>query len=330
MPGLAAEAPPAEKRPQARDHALRGKHFRVGFCLDIAVRIRLTVLRNESMPSVDPECHQEAPHAAAPGRTAWVLGTPLELTSYAALTQRCHDLARMPRVTAVEFTNTHIVTLRRHDPKYRALTSCYDLFVPDATPLVWCLNGLGAGLRDRVYGPTFFRHCLTETPDSYRHYLLGGSAACGQRLQASICEWNSAARVVGRAHDRCDFEGQLEGAADNRVLQELRELEPDFIWVGLGTPKQDAWVARHRALLRRGLILSVGFAFDVNAGLKPDAPAWMQRRGLTWLHRLASEPRRLAGRYFQYNSLFLAYLLWDGLRGRAFRPVPHSGDAVPR
>jgi N-acetylglucosaminyldiphosphoundecaprenol N-acetyl-beta-D-mannosaminyltransferase len=62
----------------------------------------------------------------------------------------------------------------------------------------------------------------------------------------------------------------------------------------------------------------VGFAFDVNAGLKPDAPPWLQRAGLTWLFRLASEPRRLASRYFKYNGLFLFYLFWDGIRGRAF------------
>ena len=69
------------------------------------------------------------------------------------------------------------------------------------------------------------------------------------------------------------------------------------------------------------MILTVGFAFDVNAGLKPDAPAWMQRCGLTWIFRLASEPRRLGSRYLKHNLLFLYYLLRDGLRGRAWGQV---------
>lgn len=67
------------------------------------------------------------------------------------------------------------------------------------------------------------------------------------------------------------------------------------------------------------MLLAVGFAFDVNAGTKTDAPAWMQRRGLTWLYRLCAEPRRLAGRYVKFNGLFLWYLLWDGVRGRAWK-----------
>ena len=110
-------------------------------------------------------------------------------------------------------------------------------------------------------------------------------------------------------------------------MAELERLSPDFIWVGLGTPKQDAWVKRQKSQLRRGIVLSVGFAFDVNAGMKPDAPPWMQRWGLTWLFRFASEPRRLAGRYFKYNSLFLWYLAADGLRGRvwAHSPVTDAG-----
>jgi N-acetylglucosaminyldiphosphoundecaprenol N-acetyl-beta-D-mannosaminyltransferase len=250
-----------------------------------------------------------------------VLNTPLCVTSHEAFGRRCLVLAREARPVAAEFTNTHIVTLRRHDPAYRELTSCYDYFVPDATPLVWCLNRLGAGLRDRVYGPAFMRHFLTTSPPDCRHYLLGGSAECGLRLAAAAREWNPGIQIVGSAHDRCLPDGTLEGTAEARVLEELRELKPDIIWVGLGTPKQDAWVQRHKPRLSRGVILSVGFAFDVNAGMKPDAPPWMQGIGLTWLFRLASEPRRLFGRYLKYNSLFLWYLLWDGLRGRAFAPA---------
>jgi N-acetylglucosaminyldiphosphoundecaprenol N-acetyl-beta-D-mannosaminyltransferase len=221
----------------------------------------------------------------------------------------------------VEFTNTHIVALRRHDPSYHALTACYDYFVPDATPLVWCLNRAGAGLRDRVYGPTFMRHLLTTSPADCRHYFLGGSEECGRRLIASVRQWNPQVRIVGSAHDRCLPEGVLEGAAEARVNDELRSLEPDVIWVGLGTPKQDAWVRRHKPMLSRGVLLSVGFAFDVNAGTKPDAPAWLQRLGLTWLFRLASEPRRLLGRYAKYNSLFVWYLLRDSLCGSAIAPL---------
>jgi N-acetylglucosaminyldiphosphoundecaprenol N-acetyl-beta-D-mannosaminyltransferase len=125
-------------------------------------------------------------------------------------------------------------------------------------------------------------------------------------------------RFVGGYHGRCDAAGRLDPADEIRVIGEINRLSPDFIWLGLGTPKQQAWVHRYRPALRRGVLLGVGFGFDVNAGLKPDAPAWMQRTGLGWLFRLAAEPRRLLGRYCKCNTLFLAYLLWDGLRGRAW------------
>ncbi|MGI9172835.1 MAG: WecB/TagA/CpsF family glycosyltransferase, partial [Chthoniobacterales bacterium] len=89
--------------------------------------------------------------------------------------------------------------------------------------------------------------------------------------------------------------------------------------VGLGTPKQQEWIHRHKVKIPRGLLLAVGFAFDVNAGMKKDAPAWMQRVGLTWVFRAWSEPRRLLTRYLRYNSLFLYYLAHDALR-----PPPRS------
>jgi N-acetylglucosaminyldiphosphoundecaprenol N-acetyl-beta-D-mannosaminyltransferase len=258
---------------------------------------------------------RSAPSEKAPG-LLWLLGTPLALTTYEELTRHCQWLAGQPGVVALEFANTQIVTLRRHEPAFRKVTASYDAFIPDGMPLVWCLNRRRARLPDRVYGPTFMRRCISQSPAPLTHYLLGGSAELGQRLRAAIAGWNPAVRVVGSHHGRCRADGTFE---ESGVIDEINRLSPDFIWVGLGTPKQQAWTRASKARLRRGVVLTVGFAFDVNAGLKPDAPAWMQRCGLTWLARLLSEPGRLASRYLRYNSLFLFYLLWDGLRGRLFQ-----------
>lgn len=247
-----------------------------------------------------------------------MLGTPLTVTTYGELSDWCHRRAVNPGVAALEFTNTHIVTARRHEPDFRALTDAYDHFIPDASPLVWCLRRQGAAIPERVYGPTFMRECLRRTTGQFSHYLLGGAPATAARLRERVAALNPEARFVGGFHGRCAPDGTLEGAADESVIGELNRLAPDFVWVGLGTPKQDAWLRRNKPRLSRGIILSVGFAFDVNAGTKPDAPLWLQRWGLTWAFRLASEPRRLAGRYAKYNSLFLWYLLRDGAAGRAW------------
>ena len=256
-----------------------------------------------------------------------VLGTPLLLTDYSGLAANVRNWARPGArgAVALEFTNTQIVVLRRHDAAFREQTDAFDFFVPDGMPLIWCLNRAGAGLRDRVYGPTFMRTFLTGLPGESTHYLLGGSAECGERLRKIFSGLNPGARFIGGFHGVCSADGVLEGPADQEVIDEINRLSPDYIWVGLGAPKQELWLKRHRQLIRRGVILCVGFAFAVNAGTKPDAPMWMQRLGLTWVFRLASEPVRLAPRYLRYNGLFLFYLLWDSLRGRAFAARRLSG-----
>lgn len=254
--------------------------------------------------------------ADPPSRT--VLGTRLLVTTYDDLGALCRQWAGEPRVRALDFANTQTVTMCRCEPEFRAAAAALDHLAPDGMPLVWCLNRAGAGLRDRVYGPAFMRHFLNSVPGGFTHYLLGGTAECGARLREVFTRANPAARFVGGYHGRCDTDGRLEPADEARVLDELNTLQPDFIWVGFGTPKQQTWVRRYRARLRRGVILTVGYGFDVNANLKPDQPLWMQRLCLGWLFRLGSEPRRLLGRYLKYNSLFLACLIWDGARGRAW------------
>jgi N-acetylglucosaminyldiphosphoundecaprenol N-acetyl-beta-D-mannosaminyltransferase len=156
------------------------------------------------------------------------------------------------------------------------------------------------------------RRFLQAAPAGSRHYLLGGSPTCGERLRSRFPKVN----FVGWFHGRCDTNGTLEGAAARQVIEEINQLSPDFIWVGLGTPKQYGWINRNRKLIKHGVLLAVGFAFDVNAGMKPDAPAWMQRAGLTWFFRMLSEPRRLAARYLRYNTMFLFYLVRDSLFSR--------------
>ena len=243
-----------------------------------------------------------------------VLSAPLLVTNYDELSSQCRRWACEPQCRLVEFVNTQIVTMQRHDPAFRTTMSAYNDLVPDGMPLVWCLNRAGAQLKDRVYGPTFMRRFLETVPADTTHYLLGGSETCGTKLRIVFPNVN----FVGAFHGRCEADGSLAGKAEQEVMAEINQLAPDFIWVGFGTPKQQLWAQKHKHQIKRGVVLTVGFAFDANAGLKPDAPKWMQRCGLTWLYRMTSEPRRLIPRYVKWNSLFLFYLVRDGLRGRAW------------
>lgn len=251
--------------------------------------------------------HGVAPVMNAPSRC--VLGTPLQLVTYSGLAATLQKAARESKTYTVDFSNTQIVTMRRHEPWFRKLTDQFDLFVPDGMPLIWCLNLQGARLRDRVYGPTFMRQCILSSPAPFTHYLVGGSETCVLALRDFFVRKSTDVQIVGCRNGYFGPEDEPE------IVAEINHLSPDFIWVGLGTPRQQAWIERNKSRIKRGVILAVGFAFDVNAGTKPDAPQWMQRLGLTWLFRLCSEPLRLGPRYFRYNLLFLFYLVWDALRG---------------
>lgn len=211
---------------------------------------------------------------------------------------------------AIDFSNTQIVVMRRHELSFRNLTKKMDYFIPDGMPLIWCLNAMGAGLKDRVYGPTFMRRCVLASPKPLTHYFLGGSQGCLEKLIAFFLSQNPNIQISGARN------GYFAPEEESSIFNEINQLSPDFIWIGLGTPKQQAWIDKYKARIHRGILFAVGFAFDVNAGTKPDAPGWMQKLGLTWLFRIASEPRRLLGRYLRYNSLFIYYLIKDRLLRR--------------
>lgn len=190
-----------------------------------------------------------------------VLGTPLQLCTYASLTADLQARSREVKPFTVDFTNTHIVTMRRRDAEFRELTSRMDYFIPDGMPLIWCLNRQHANLRDRVYGPTFMRDCVLGSPGPFTHYFLGGNDECVSRLQAFFLKENPKIQIVGARN------GYFKAEDEPQILDEINRLSPDFIWIGLGTPKQQAWVHKYKSQIRRGIVLAVGFAFDVNAGM---------------------------------------------------------------
>lgn len=239
-----------------------------------------------------------------------VIGTRLLATTYEQLRADLHAASEQRSTLCIDFTNTHIVTARRHDPVFRALTEGFDAFVPDSMPLIWCLNAKGADLQDRVYGPAFFRYFLTRSPSTAKHYFLGGSPDCLRQLIKNVKSWNPHFCLAGSHH------GYFQDTEEDLLISNILSASPDFLWIGLGTPKQQEWIMRHRESLQGMIVLAVGFAFDVNAGTKRDSPMWMQQMGLGWLFRLMTEPRRLLTRYIKYNSLFIYYLVCDLLSSR--------------
>jgi N-acetylglucosaminyldiphosphoundecaprenol N-acetyl-beta-D-mannosaminyltransferase len=214
----------------------------------------------------------------------------------------------------------HAVMEARDDPEMLAALSGATLVVPDGMPVVWAANLLGEQLRDRVYGPELMlRYSDRCAQLGHRVWLYGG------RDQGSLVQL---ALSMRRRHPGIKVVGGYSPpfrplAADEEasIAAEINAARPDVLWVGIGVPKQEKWMARMRDRLDVPVLCGVGAAFDFHSGRVPMAPRWMQERGLEWVYRTAQEPRRLLPRYLYTNPRFVAgfarQYLAERRRGRA-------------
>ena len=246
-----------------------------------------------------------------PETTIEVINTPCLVTNAADLTGRIEDRVRHHSESpwSIDFTNVHIVAMRKVDEGFREQTSSVDWFVPDSQILTWAVSWLGARGNERVYGPAFLDYFVRNADAGLTHYFLGASQECLDQLLTKLREKRPEIKIVG-SHN-----GYFEDADEEAVNAEINQLKPDLVWVGLGTPKQQDWIHRNKGKIEAGVLLAVGFAFDVNAGTKSDAPEWMGKCGVLWLYRFICEPRRLFKRYAVYNSVFLWHLFRQVISG---------------
>ena len=230
------------------------------------------------------------------------------LADYQGTCDRLIAMAAQPGPKAAAFCATHLLAESRLRDDFRQVLSTFELRMPDGMPVVWLINAVGGHLQDRVYGPYLMRHVILHAPATCRHFLFGGSTECLAQLNESLRKLRPDIRIVGSLSP--PFRPWLE-EDEAEFARAIAAADPDFIWVGLGGIKQERWVARNRHRYRRGVFLAVGDAFELLAGRRTFAPAWMQRLGLTWVFRLYQEPRRLWKRYLVYNSVFTFYALLD-------------------
>lgn len=241
-----------------------------------------------------------------------VLGTPVDSVTYESALARIKALAGLPRPAAVSACNTHLVALARSNEDFHDVMLRFDLVAPDGYPLIWSLNNQGAQLSDRVYGPYLMRYTLERTPAPWRHFFFGGTPGCLERLVEKAKQLQPNINIAGTISP--PFR-KWDEADEAHFAKVIKDSQADFIWVALGGERQERWIVRNLSRYQKGVFFAVGDAFELLAGSRPFAPAWMQRFGLTWLYRLAQEPRRLWARYFKFNSLFLYYSFRDTALG---------------
>jgi N-acetylglucosaminyldiphosphoundecaprenol N-acetyl-beta-D-mannosaminyltransferase len=198
----------------------------------------------------------------------------------------------------------HALMMAEEDPETRAALQGSTLVVPDGMPLVWAANLLGERLRDRVYGPELMlRYSERCVERDYSVWLYGGrDQGSLVQLALSMRRRHPGIRIVGGYSP--PFR-ELTRDEEDELVSQINDARPDVLWVGIGVPKQEKWMARMRDRLEVPVMCGVGAAFDFHAGRISMAPSWMQERGLEWIYRIAQEPRRLLPRYLYTNPRFV-------------------------
>ena len=211
-----------------------------------------------------------------------------------------------------------MVVEAQDDPVLKRILNDSFLTTPDGMPLVWAGRFLHrkAGV-SRVYGPDLMREIFQATEGSgVRHFFYGGAEGVAEALREEMLKRFPESEIVG-VHTP-PFRA-LTNEEETDLHQQLLAAKPDIIWVGLGAPKQEHFMAEHVEKLPCKLMIGVGAAFDFYTGRVRQAPRWMQRSGLEWVFRLAQEPRRLVARYLKTNPRFLWMLGAQAFLAKDFR-----------
>jgi len=221
---------------------------------------------------------------------------------------------------SAHFCSANMIVEASRNPTLQVALNSAELVAPDGMPMVWLGKMRGYPV-ERVCGPDFMPAVLDRSRAvGRRHFFYGGAEGVSSRLATVMAERFPGLQVAGAYSP--PFR-DLTKDEDDEITERINAARPDYVWVGLSTPKQDLWVFEHRRRLEAAALLAVGAAFDFHAGKQRRAPLWVQRAGMEWLFRLLSEPRRLWRRYTLTNIQFIAIVCADAIRSFGGRAARH-------
>jgi N-acetylglucosaminyldiphosphoundecaprenol N-acetyl-beta-D-mannosaminyltransferase len=242
-----------------------------------------------------------------------VLSAWIDVITWPEALHTIHGWASRHESRYVCICNVHSVVTATQNAEFERVINEADLATPDGAPIAWMLGRLGCLHQQRINGPDLMlKYCEQAASRGESVFLYGATPATLQRLQLALLERFPALKIAGAISP--PFR-PLTPTEDAEVIATINASKAGTVWVSLGCPKQEEWMAAHRQRIH-AVMIGVGAAFDYHAGTINRAPSWMQNHGLEWLHRMASEPGRLSGRYLQTNSIFL----FKALRQLARRP----------
>ncbi len=244
-----------------------------------------------------------------------VLNASIDVINWAETLETIRGWASRHESRYICICNVHSVVTATQDAEFERVINEADLATPDGAPIAWMLRRMGFSRQQRINGPDLMlKYCEQAASRGESVFLYGGTPETLQRLEPALVEHFPALKIAGAISP--PFR-PLTPAEDEEAIEKINESGAGTVWVSLGCPKQEKWMAAHRHRIQ-AVMIGVGAAFDYHAGTTKRAPTWMQDNGLEWLHRMASEPARLSGRYLQTNSIFL----FTALRQLARRSNP--------
>ncbi|MBM5572355.1 MULTISPECIES: WecB/TagA/CpsF family glycosyltransferase [Deefgea] len=235
-------------------------------------------------------------------QTANVIGAPIDVITFERAIERISawSLARESRYVCI--TNVHSVVTGGQDNDFAEVLAQADMCTPDGAPVAWLMRQQGHAEQERVNGPDLmWQYCAHAEQTGESFFLFGGEQKTLDILQVKLAKEFPRLKIVGAISP--PFRA-LTAQEDAAIVEQINASGAGVVWVSLGCPKQEKWMAAHRGRIQ-AVMVGVGAAFDYHAGTIVRAPLWMQKNGLEWLHRLCSEPRRLWKRYLVTNTLFV-------------------------
>jgi N-acetylglucosaminyldiphosphoundecaprenol N-acetyl-beta-D-mannosaminyltransferase len=246
-----------------------------------------------------------------------ILETRVDPTSYTAATALILEWAHKRESHYICVANVHVIMEAYDSPDFRKIVNAADLVTPDGLPLVWSLRRLGHPKQQRVYGPELTLRLLSAAAEKGIPVgFLGGTQETIELLVNNVHQRFPALQIVYR------FSPPFRPVSvdeDELIVKEINDSGARILFVGLGCPKQERWMAEHKGKIQ-AVMVGVGAAFDFIAGTKRQVPKWMQPIGLEWLFRFSQEPGRLWWRYLYHNPRFVFLVMLPMLFRRTPRP----------
>lgn len=246
-------------------------------------------------------------------KTCNIMGVNIAVTNMDKTVASIRENLEAWRGEYICVSNVHTTVTAYGDASYRDIQNGAVMALPDGGPLSSFSRSQGYPEAERVTGPDLMRELLTQSGErKWRHYFYGSTPETLELLREKVEQRYPGAQIAGMMSP--PFR-ELSPEEDAEIVRQINEANPDFVWVGLGAPKQERWMAAHRGRVH-ALMIGVGAAFDYEAGNIQRAPMWMQKHNLEWLYRLMQDPKRLLKRYFSTNVRFLLWTWKEKLTGR--------------